>query len=393
MGTPVAGAYCPGAPVLIMLDAMARIGTIVGVALLLFAEAAHADWSTYKSSRVDSLIQQFMTPRPGRVSAPALSIAIGMGGEAVLAKGFGEARRDVAASATTVYHIGSLTKQFTAAAVLHLIESSARAPLSQAPLTLETPMRDVFEGVERWTAADEPPITVRSLLTMTSNLPNFTLHPPREVDPWGAVETPRLLAALKELPPHGWPNTFEYSNTSYFLLARVIEASAPRPTTSRAYVRAEIIDRAGLKHTGFVDDYAPGSDVAQPYYRRRPAFAQPNWLDGCGDMASDVLDLFHWNKELMQGDVISGESRAAMFSDAARVDPVMYYGMGWFIGHDDEWDSYHHSGSVPGYTSYNAILRNRRSGEWLSVTLLTNSDGVDDLDRLADEIIDVARGR
>jgi hypothetical protein len=110
-------------------------------------------------------------------------------------------------------------------------------------------------------------------------------------------------------------------------------------------------------------------------------------------MASNVLDLVHWNKELMQGAVISAESRAAMFSDAARVDPDRYYGMGWFVGHDDEWDSYHHSGSVPGYTSYNAIVRHRRSGEWLSVTLLTNSDGVEDLDRLADEIIDVARGR
>jgi CubicO group peptidase (beta-lactamase class C family) len=376
-----------------MLQGMARIGTIIGVALLLFAEAAHAGWSTYQSSRVDSLIQQFMTPRPGRVSAPALSIAIGMGGEAVLAKGFGEARRDVPASATTVYHIGSLTKQFTAAAVLRLIEGGARAPLSHTPLTLDTPMRDVFEGVERWTAADEPPITVRSLLTMTSNLPNFTINPPREVDPWGAVETPRLLAALKKLPPHGWPNTFEYSNTSYFLLARVIEAAALPPTTSRAYVRAEIVDRAGLKQTGFIDDYPPGPDVAQPHYRRRPAFAQPNWLDGCGDMASNVLDLFHWNKELMEGAVISTDSRAAMFSDAARVDPVMYYGMGWFVGHDEEWDSYHHSGSVPGYTSYNAILRHRHSGDWLSVTLLTNSDGVEDLDRLADEIIDVARGR
>jgi CubicO group peptidase (beta-lactamase class C family) len=376
-----------------MLHGMTRIGTIVVVALLLLAETAKADWSTYQSSRVDSLIQQFMTPHPGRVSAPALSIAIGMGGEAVLAKGFGEARRDVPASATTVYHIGSLTKQFTAAAVLRLIESGARAPLSHTPLTLDTPMRDVFDGVERWTAPDEPPITVRSLLSMTSNLPNFTINPPREVDPWGAVETPRLLAALKKLPPHGWPNTFEYSNTSYFLLGRVIEAAAVLPTTSRAYVRAEIVDRAGLKQTGFIDDYAPGSDVAQPHYRRRPAFAQPNWLDGCGDMASNVLDLVHWNKELMQGAVISTESRAAMFSDSARVDPDTYYGMGWFVGHDEEWDSYHHSGSVPGYTSYNAILRHRRSGEWLSVTLLTNSDGVDDLDRLADEIIDVARGR
>jgi hypothetical protein len=82
-----------------------------------------------------------------------------------------------------------------------------------------------------------------------------------------------------------------------------------------------------------------------------------------------------------------------MFADAARVGPFVYYAMGWFVGHDDEWDSYHHSGSMPGYTSYKAILRNRRSGEWLSVTLLTNSDGVEDLDGLADEIIDVALER
>jgi CubicO group peptidase (beta-lactamase class C family) len=206
------------------------------------------------------------------------------------------------------------------------------------------------------------------------------------------VEAPQLLAALKRLPPHGWPNTFEYSNTGCFLLARVIEASQPRPASAHAYVRAEIIDRAGLAQTGFVGDYAPGSEVAQPHYQRRPAFAQPNWLDGCGDMASNVLDLFRWNKALMDGGIIGAASRAAMFSDGARVDPVTYYGMGWFIGHDDDWDSYHHSGSVPGYTSYNAILRHR-SGAWLSVTLLTNSDGVEGLDRLADEIIDVARER
>jgi hypothetical protein len=101
-------------------------------------------------------------------------------------------------------------------------------------------------------------------------------------------------------------------------------------------------------------------------------------------MASNVLDLFQWNKELMGAGMVGAESRAAMFSDAARVDPVMYYGMGWGTTAP---------GSVPSYTSYNAILRNRHSGEWLSVTLLTNSDGVDDLDRLADELIDVALAR
>ena len=103
-------------------------------------------------------------------------------------------------------------------------------------------------------------------------------------------------------------------------------------------------------------------------------------------MASNAIDLFAWNKALMDARDRRRQSTAPMFSDAARVDPLTYYGMGWFIGHDDGWDSFHHSGSVPGYTSYNAILRDRRSGAWMSVTLLTNSDGVTELERLADEI-------
>ena len=141
------------------------------------------------------------------------------------AKGFGQARHGTAASERTVYHIGSLTKQFTAAAVLRLIETGARAPLSANAVQRSTRRCARFSsGVDRWAPPEEPPITVRSLLTMTSNLPNFTLHPPPEADPWGAVATPQLLAALKQLPPHGWPNTFEYSNTGYFLLANALEA-------------------------------------------------------------------------------------------------------------------------------------------------------------------------
>lgn len=373
---------------------MARLGTIVVAALMLLPGAALADWSPQKAARVDALVQQFIKPRNGPVTVPGLSISIGIDGALVHAKGFGQARHGTAASERTVYHIGSLTKQFTAAAVLRLIETGARAPLSAKPFNLDTPMREIFGGVDRWAPSEEPPITVRSLLTMTSNLPNFTLHPPPEADPWGSVATPQLLAALKQLPPHGWPNTFEYSNTGYFLLANALEAvfaNDHRRTTFRDYVRAMILARAGLTQTGFVGDYAPGSDVAQAHYRRRPAFAQPHWLDGCGDMASNVVDLFAWNKALIDDRVIGAESSRAMFSDAARVDPHTYYGMGWFVGHEDGWDSYHHSGSVPGYTSYNAIVRRQGADRWLSVTLLTNSDGVEGIERLADEILYIAR--
>ena len=376
---------------------MARIGTIVGFALLLHFSGADAlaDWSAVKAGEIDSLIQRFLTPRVGLAVPPALSISIGVGGRMVLAKGFGHARTDAPATERTVYQIGSLTKQFTAAAMLKLIEIGARAPISGRPLTLDTPVREIFDGVDSWTAADGAPVTVRSLLTMTSNLPNFTNHPPPGVDPWGAVDAPELFAALKEATPQGWPDTFEYSNTGYFLLGHIIEVAVygneGRQASLREYVRSELLTPAELRDTGFVGDDTPRAKLAEPHHSWPPAFSQPHWLDGCGDMASTVVDLFTWNKALMDGGLISATSRDAMFSDAARVDPLTYYGMGWFITHDAKWDSYHHSGSVPGFTSYNAILKQRHSEEWISVTLLTNSDGVQGLDQLADDILFVVR--
>lgn len=376
---------------------MVRIGSILAAVLVLLApNLARADWRLRQSADVEVLVQRFLQPRHGFVPPRALSVAIGRDGELMFAKGYGEARPGVPATESTVYHIGSLTKQFTAVAMLKLIESGARAPLTGRPLHLDTPLGDVFQGTERWTAADQPPVSVRSLLTMTSNLPNFTRDPPRGADPWGAVEVPQLFAALKNEVPRGWPNTFEYSNTGYFLVAQIIEASLRagadgRQTSARTYIRDALLRPAGMMQTGFVGDYATNSVVAEPQYRRRPAFAQPHWLDGCADMASNAIDLFAWDKALMEGRLISAASRDAMFSDAARVDPLTYYGMGWYVGHEDHWDSYHHSGSVPGFTSYNALEKSRGDGRWISVTLLTNSDGVVGLDQLADDIFGIVR--
>jgi CubicO group peptidase (beta-lactamase class C family) len=132
--------------------------------------------------------------------------------------------------------------------------------------------------------------------------------------------------------------------------------------------------------------------MAEPHYHRRPAFAEPDWLIGSGDMASTASDLFRWNSALMAGAVLNPSSLSAMFSDSARVAPTIYYGMGWFIEHTDAWDLFSHSGSVPGFTAYNAIRKRPSASYWQSVTLLTNSDGAEGLDELAAaifELIDV----
>jgi hypothetical protein len=123
--------------------------------------------------------------------------------------------------------------------------------------------------------------------------------------------------------------------------------------------------------------------------RKRPAFVEADWLKGSADMASSAYDLFIWNKGLMEGKIVSRSSSALMFSDAARVGFSRYYGMGWFIEHADGADKFSHTGYVPGFSSLNMIVRSR-NGSWTSVSLLTNGDGVNNLDKLAASIVQVA---
>jgi CubicO group peptidase (beta-lactamase class C family) len=234
---------------------------------------------------------------------------------------------------------------------------------------------------------------------MTSNLPNFTRLPPAETNPWGRIGAPELLSELKKLKPSGWPNTFEYSNTSYFLLAEAIEeAIVPgeaAPHAHRDVLRREIFTRAHLAETGFVGDYAAGAVVARPILRRPPVFDQPDWLKGSADVASSAADLYAWNAALMSGRVLSPELFASMVSDGARVTPEIYYGMGWFVEHRPGRDVLTHSGLVPGFTSYNLIAADMksdgtRSHTWTSVTLLVNTDVLDGLESLAEDLLRLA---
>ncbi len=208
-----------------------------------------------------------------------------------------------------------------------------------------------------------------------------------------------MMEQLKRLAAPKRRNVFEYSNMSYFLLAQIIEAANGEDAGSyRRFLRSEIIEKAGLRHTGFIGDYAPGTALAvatptwgpnTPVSRKRPAFVEPDWLKGSADMASSALDLFMWNKALMEDRIVSPASRNLMFSDAARVALSRYYGMGWFIEHAEGSDRFSHTGYVPGFSSLNMIMRKHR-GSWVSVSVLTNSDGVEGLDKLAANIAQVA---
>lgn len=349
-------------------------------------------WSQSKSAEVEAIVARFLTSREAGHKPPALSAGVGINGELVVAKGWGEAQQGVAANGETLYQIGSLTKQFTAAGVLKMIERDAGAAMSAPPLTLDRPLRDLFDGVSSWETPGAPPITVRSLLTMTSNLPNFTSEPPPETDPWGAMPAKRLLGEVKKLAPTAWPNSFAYSNTSYFLLSEIIEMRAgptiPGVSQYREFLRSELFVPAGMTRSGFASELS--TEVATPHYRRQSRFGKPDWFKGSGDVVSSVKDLFAWDKALMEQGVVSPKVRNQMFAPSAPITPSLAYGMGFYVERAPGLEIYSHSGTVPGYTAFNAIVVEKGKPGWITVTILTNSDGIEDLQKLADALVVVA---
>ena len=169
----------------IPLGFLRRLG---GCVLALAAAAAPAcaqSWSTAKSAQVDQIVAHFRELNGAdEATLPSLSLSIGLDGRLAAAKGYGTSDGKPVTGGT-LYEIGSITKQFTAAAALEMIKSGAVAERSGAKLSLTTPLSAVFGDSPYWKA--QPWLTVGRLLTMRSNLPNFTRRPPDGANPWQPI--------------------------------------------------------------------------------------------------------------------------------------------------------------------------------------------------------------
>jgi D-alanyl-D-alanine carboxypeptidase len=384
-----------------------------GVAFcLLFLAASPSlaqSWSPSKSVQIDQIVAHFRELNgTDEATLPSMSVSIGVDGRLVAAKGYG-ASDGKPVDGHTLYEIGSITKQFTAAVALEMIKSGAVSTRSGKKLDLTTSLVSVFDDSSFWKA--QPWLTVGRLLTMQSNLPNFTRRPPVGTDPWQPISADTLFKDIENQPPTTVSDDFDYSNTNYFLIAELMERSRlpgdAQPETYHELLRKRIFEPAGMVETRFIDDSetnfeadaaAPAAPVstalseqaaiwARPDYgrRRRPAFTNPDWLKGSADAVSSAVDLFAWDRALMDPKIVPVDIRNTMLAGQARVSPMIYYGMGWFYEEKDDAAVYSHSGAVPGYTSFNEIVR-RKDGHWFSITILSNSDQLDGLDDLASSI-------
>ncbi len=250
-------------------------------------------------------------------------------GTVVLKKGYGLAdrARDTPYDADTIFDIGSMAKQFTAAAVIKLSVDGR--------LSVDDPISKFIDGVPN----DKRAITIHQLLTHTSGIASdFPYSDPsvtyEDVNRDEALR--RILKAPLEFPPG---TDKHYSNCGYILLAAIVERASGEAFCD--YVRRSIFAPAGMTHTGFwADPSLDASRVAIGYNeygepQHDPMHRSPTtWQDlGGGQVLSTLDDLNRWREALAGGRIVPAEALARMWKPWT---PQLNsrdgdYGYGWFI--------------------------------------------------------------
>jgi CubicO group peptidase (beta-lactamase class C family) len=263
----------------------------------------------------------------------------------------------------TRFQIASVSKQFTAAAVLLLAE--------RGKLSLDDRIGQRLDGC--------PPawqdITLHQLLTHTSGLGHWDDYP--MIDLARRMEPAELLATFHRVPPLFRPGAgWHYSSPAYVLLAHVVQDVAGRPYQD--FLADEIFTPLGLAGT-FAGSPGDRPDIAQGHDRDGHPIG--SWdLDvvnvGAGDIWSTTADLLTWIDGLRAGRLLGARHRELMVGEQAptgRDGDSRGYGYGWFVGevHGHTW--FHHSGDNAGFIAFDACV----PALDCRIVLLSDSDAYD----------------
>lgn len=330
-------------------------------------------------------VDDYVSSRMRQLHIPGLSLAVVRAGEIIKAQGYGFANLEVKAPATkeTVYEIGSNTKQFTAAAIMMLVQDGK--------IHLDDSITKYFhEAPEAWHN-----ITIRHLLSHTSGIQNHVAVP-HWLDVFKtdlAFETApsrdELLKMFFKLPLEFQPGeTWAYDNTGYYLLGIIIEKTSGKSYWQ--FLDERIFKTLGMSATRNTDpqplvpNRASGYEWKNDHFENRPILL-PSIAFSAGSLLSTVGDMVKWDAALSSEKLLAKASLDQIWTVTLTndgVDAPFSYGYGWFV------DSYHghrlvqHSGGTPGFSS----VIYRFIDDKVTVIILTNHS-----DMIIDELaIDIA---
>ena len=294
-------------------------------------------------------------------NVPGASLLVVRDGSAVVRRSYGRSNLEdrIAATPETNYRLASVTKQFTAAAILLLSQDGK--------LSLDDPVKKWLPSLP--SAIDS--VTITHLLSHTSGIIDY-----EDVMPAGTVtqlhdaDVLRLLESQDSV--YFKPGTrYSYSNSGYSLLSLIVARASGKSFAS--FLRERIFLPLGMNHTvAYEEGISTVSNRAFGYTMKDGAWTRKDQSTtsavlGDGGIYSSIDDLAKWDAALYDSRLLSDESRRLAFTPHTATDQAdVKYGFGWRITGETLW----HSGETVGFR--NVIVRN--PSRRLTVVLLTNRD-------------------
>ena len=332
-----------------------------------------------QSSELDRKLSAKISDALRSSGAPSVSVALVQDGRLVYAQAFGYAdvAKGRAADTATRYAVGSISKQFTAAALLRLEE--------QGKLSLDDKVAKYFPDLTR--AAD---ITIRQLLSHTSGYEDYA---PQDymIPEWSRPTTPlAVLDRWAKKPLNFDPGTrWQYSNTNYVLAAEIFEKVSGQPLLE--FLAERIFRPLEMRSAGDCQAASPVDAVAYTRYAAGPPRVAEReasgWYFGAGELCMTPSDLALWDIAFLQKKILSERSYAEFTREAMLANgDFTHYALGLQVGDLRGIPMLFHSGEVSGFLASNGVFPNRGG----AVIVLSNQDGVDLIGPLSRQVAELA---
>lgn len=296
-----------------------------------------------------------------------LSIGVERKGEIILARGYGlaEVENEVPATEHTVYRLGSITKQFTAVAILQLVE--------QGKLGLQDELTKFLPDYP--TQGHE--ITIHHLLTHTSGIKSYTDLREKFLKHMRNDFTHEELIAMFSSEPFNFApgEKFAYCNSGYYLLGVIIEKISGK--TYEDYLKEHVFKPASLTETYYLSERPIVKHRAQGYGHDKGKLVNDEWLSmdnpfAAGSLGSTVADMLKWQRALNADKLISHESHENMMTPATLNNgEKTKYGYGLFIAEFGGTKKIEHGGGINGFQTELAYYPEHD----VTIVVLANTEG------------------
>jgi CubicO group peptidase (beta-lactamase class C family) len=330
-------------------------------AVLLLSALSFAQTSDLPASTIDQIVQQVLA----ETGVPSASLAIVRGGHLAYSHAYGYARLDprLPARSEMRYSIGSISKQFTATAILMLAE--------EGKLSLDDPVSRFLPSLTR---ANQ--VTIRQLLSHTSGyqdywpqdyVPPFMLHP---------ITAERILDIWARKPLDFDPGAkWQYSNTNYVIAGLIVEKASGMPLLT--FLADKVFQPLGMREVVNIDQQRLAATDPTGYlrYALGPPSVAPKegkgWLFAAGELAMSAPDLARWDIGMLEQRLLKPASYKEMQTEVLLKNGMgTRYALGLTVTSEADHRALEHGGEVSGFTAENIVFPDDAA----AIVVLTNQD-------------------